>query len=166
MFNAYAVRPIGSARFEEHLLDIMTSRQYAGLPRGQEDFSRFTPAGSRLYHSVRTLDPGDLLVTAVAGQSVCDYLLYYVLRKIAEIEGNPGNYVLYDSRCLDLENGFFRKSLVMETLFEELLRRLHKGEDPEELLALVESNYRSFMFRLGGMAGRKKGRKPRWQTRS
>ena len=166
MFNAYAVRPIGSARFEEHLLDIMTSRHYAGLSRGQEDLSRIAPAGTRLYHSAGTQDPGDLLVTAVAGQSVCDYLLFYVQRRIAELEGNPGNYVLYDSRCLDLENGFFRKSLVMETLFEELLRLLHSGEDPEGLLALVESNFRSFMFRLGGMAGRKKGRKPRWQTRS
>ena len=67
---------------------------------------------------------------AIMYGSFLDYLTYYRERNKANEEGNDKDYVYWNSKCLDLENHYFRKNPELEKIFDEMLKHVcWKGND-------------------------------------
>lgn len=134
MFNPNSARPIGTRKFEEHVLDVMTSHYYeyqipgSGIPK---DLS-----GERLWKSEPETDPYDNLVIAVIAVAVSDYVDAYARREQAKAEGDIKGETLWDSRCIELENDFFHQYDETEMVFEMLLNTIRR---PDGLLDMQKN---------------------------
>lgn len=124
MFNPYAVRPIGSERFFEHLKDVQTEQYYNLKPEDEQDIV-LTGWFPWKHYDKHLLDGADELVIAVAAMAFIDYLEAYREKLIIEnMKGRNGAYWFYNSRCLVLENEYFRKSLFLNDCFDKLLENI------------------------------------------
>ena len=122
MFNPYSCRPIGSNRFEEHLLDVQASQYYATeLPEGKTEDAWRLCEGSHApwYREDPKEDPWTNLYWAIVISAFIDYLEHY--EKKITTDPNKPSYWIYESRCISLENDFFRKSETLESYFDRLL---------------------------------------------
>jgi hypothetical protein len=133
MFNPYFARPIGSERFEKHLLTLMV--------RGAEEAKEAAELIHEMPYSLQVeehdpvrwdpLDEGwKLLGLAVYAMAINDYLFEYEQRLRSEDEGNLVYAEVHESRCLTLENEFFRVCEDRECMIDSLLREIcHNRED-------------------------------------
>ncbi len=65
------------------------------------------------------------LMLAIIGYAFTDYLYEYRNREIVKArEGESSLYWVYNSHCITLENGYFRKNKYLEELFDRLLREI------------------------------------------
>lgn len=148
-FNPYSVRPIGQPKFEEHMLDVLTSAHYQRMIPYEDDLQKEAACGSTIWKSEQEVQADDALITAVTGLAVLDYIEWWEKRECAKTAGDYGAEVLCNSRCLDLENGFFRQYEVTEDIFEELLYQLHTAWSSEWLRRQIKSNYTHFINSIG-----------------
>lgn len=136
MFNPYAVRPIGSQQFLEHLKDVQ-ARVYweTVMPEElQKGTDGIELAGSLPWGSERVKnDPYSNLYTAIIALTVMDYLDNYLKRNNKLREGDDAGYWVFESRCIDLENHFFRRDPYREIVFERMLHDIcWMGDDEIE----------------------------------
>lgn len=125
MFNPYAVRPIGSQKFEEHLKDIQTSKWY------EFDYGKDTEVQDCMFlHGYLPWDtagndpfeaPWRKLWIVIVVMAIQDYLEFYQKRNACLFEDDEPGYQVWESKCLDLENNFFRKGDFTEIIFDKLL---------------------------------------------
>lgn len=118
MFNPYACRPIGSDIFFEHLRDCQ-ARSYYDTELQETGYSLH---GSTPWDNTPEYDGWAKLALAIMYGSFLDYLTYYQNRNRAEKEGDDKNYVYWNSKCLDLENRYFRRNHELEKIFDRMLR--------------------------------------------
>ena len=121
MFNHYAVRPVGSDRFFDHLKDVQARSWYdMELPEEPEDIARLCEKAHAPWKEtdVRS-DPWQNLYYAILINAMIDYLDEYE----AKLEIGPGNpqFWVHESRCLSLENGYFRDDDFLSSIFDKLL---------------------------------------------
>ena len=126
MFNSYSVRPVGSKRFEEHIQDIMVSRYYE---RGEENETDLcidhaeAPWGS----SRTVMDDGwDRLTAAVISLAILDYTDAYMHKVHCQQTGDDAHYWVWESRCIELENFFFKEN-ELDYIFEGVLEKCQEG---------------------------------------
>ena len=122
MFNPYSCRPIGSARFEEHLKDVQTVQYYATeMPEVRSENVWRLCEGSHTpwYREDPKEDPWMNLYWAIVLSAFIDYLEEYD-KKISMGPDEPA-YWVFESRCIDLENVYFRKDPALERIFNRLL---------------------------------------------
>ena len=121
MFNPYAVRPIGSDRFLEHLKDIQTTSYYGtefafDLPILA---SGHVPWGKP---NKKKMDGWEELCLAIIANAFIDYLEAYKEKTlILDQFGQTAGYWVWNSRCISLENTWFRKNPFLEYCFDCLL---------------------------------------------
>lgn len=140
MFNPYYARPIGTEKFEKHLLSLMvegietekTARE--ALPEIKV-VPRVMP-GER-----KRGDPVDDcwrdLNTAVLTLAIIDYLRAYRYKLKYEDSTHPQALVWF-SRCVEMENGYFRKDGDREQLFDAILDKIHAANYLQEKLAIID----------------------------
>lgn len=130
MFNPYSIRPIGSKKFEDHVLDIMTSQYYYNEPYNKcdEDLIKLASSGSNIWKSSPSYDPFEQLAIAVTVQAVIDYIHNYKKWKEAVYNCDYKLETLYHSYMLDSENNFFRCYSATELVFDKLLKELQSDE--------------------------------------
>lgn len=124
MFNPYAVRPIGSPRFYEHLKDIQTTQYYN---TELKDDPNLCLSGSVPWETTgHDMDGSEELMFAIVVLSFMDYLGSYRQKLIIEEEeGQSSSYWVWNSRCIVLENDFFRKhGEFVSFCFDKLLERV------------------------------------------
>lgn len=125
MFNPYAVRPIGSPKFYEHLKDIQTTQYYN--TETKEDL-KLHLTGSLPWenHERKSMDGSEELIFAIVVMTFLDYLGSYRQKLIIEEEyGQNDSYWVWNSRCIVLENEFFRRQGEFITFcFDKLLERV------------------------------------------
>ena len=122
MLNPYSCRPIGTARFEEHLRDVQTSRYYATeMPEEKtEDLWRLCEdCHAPWYEEDPKEDPWVNLYWAIVISAFIDYLTVYE-KRITTQEDRP-SYWIFESRCISLENDYFRQNEILEQYFDRLL---------------------------------------------
>lgn len=133
MFNPYYARPIGSDKFLNHLLTLMTERQeirneeHEALPEiPVHPRAEFKP--STAYDPI--MEGWKALDLAITAQAIQDYLDCY--EKRIEYEDKhwiPTAYV-WECRCLTLENEFFRIDPDRSALLDGVLNYVvHNPED-------------------------------------
>lgn len=149
------IRPIGKPPFESHLLDIFSSIYWHRQIPYEDDLQKEAAYGSPIWKSEPEIPEDMALITAVTGLAVLDYIEWWEKRECAKLAGDSGREVLCDSRCLDLENDFFRQYAVTEEIFEELLYRLHTAWSAEEVRRQIKRNYTHFINNIG--KGKKNG---------
>lgn len=148
-FNPYSIRPIGQPKFEDHMLDVYTSAYYHRQVPYQDDLQKEAAYGEPLWKSEQEVSPDEALIIAVTGQAVLDYIDCWEKREIAKQCDDHGQEVLFNSRCLDLENDFFRRYEVTEDLFDELLYQLHTAWSIDWLRSSIRSCYKRFINNVG-----------------
>lgn len=122
MFNQYAVRPIGSETFLEHLKDVQTRKYYEDP---EEDVKITTDCHGHVLWQEKEQDPYESLLLAIVALSIHEYLYYYMKRnKEDRLHGQSKMYWVYNSRCIQLENDYFRKNPFLNDLFDKLLRHV------------------------------------------
>lgn len=121
MFNPYSVRPIGSARFERHLMDIQTRCYYDAFLPADEDLAVMNIHAREPWRQPDCSDPWKNLFTAIWAITVIDYLEYYLKRNEALRREDDAHYSVYESRCIQLENFFFRVDDFGSNLFDRML---------------------------------------------
>ena len=119
MLNAYVVRPIGSKRFENYLEDLETRKYYENkLPAEIEiDIHGDIPWDRKSVEN----DPWANLCAAIVAMAIDEYLDYYLERNKALREKDDGMYVLYESKCIHMENFYFREDPYLSEIFDDLL---------------------------------------------
>ena len=138
MFNHPSVRPIGSKQFERHLVTLMikaveldeTAKEAIPnyplvLKSSQNDRVEYDPI----------MEGYKDLYFAIYAQAVSDYLYSY--EKMLELELKYGedypNILVWRSRCLQLENEYFRqdddRSVLLDTILREICHRDYKLQD-------------------------------------
>lgn len=133
MFNPYFARPIGSERFEKHLLTLMV--QGNELQKEAADLVAEIPYTLRLMeHDPVNWDPIDegwrLLGLSIYAMAISDYLQEYEMRLRLEDEGRYSYAEVHESRCLTLENEYFRTTDDGEIMIDCLLREIcHNQKD-------------------------------------
>lgn len=133
MFNPYFARPIGSEQFERHLLTLMVrgdqeAKEAAEALKGYPFTLRVEE------HNPARLDPVDeawkLLGLAVYAMTIMDYLEQYACRLRSEDAGNLVQAEVFESRCLTLENEYFRGTEEGEWMIDSILREIiHNDRD-------------------------------------
>ena len=122
MFNPYSVRPIGSKKYEDHLLDVFSSMHYRWqLP---EEPLKLPIHGEHIWKNGEDEDPWESLCIAVTVQAIVDYIDYFRRWREAQHQCNDGREVYYHSKMLELENDFFRTNEAVEHAFDEPLKLL------------------------------------------
>ena len=133
MFNPYFARPIGSERFEKHLMTLMV--------RGDEEAKEAAELIHEMPYSLQIADhdpvnwdPIDegwkLLSLAIYAMAICDYLEEYEMRLRLEDDGRYSFAEVHESRCLTLENEYFRTTDDGEIMIDCLLREIcHNRQD-------------------------------------
>lgn len=132
MFNPYHARPIGSEKFENHLLTLMIE----GIETQKASLEAI-PQYPVTYHAAPDecprFDPIDegykKLAFAVYALAIYDYLDNY--EKMLERDNIGGDldaaYMVYKSRCLALENEYFRIDEDRSAMLDLILRKVcHK----------------------------------------
>lgn len=148
MFNPYSVRPIGSEQYNNHLLDVFTKKYY-DQPDYSEDPGKLAAYGTKIWKSSKSYDPYEKLIIAVLIQAIYDYLDAYQKRKKAEENFNNGDYVLYNSYCLRLENEYFRINEFTEQIFDKLLYELHQTKSVHDVSIYISRNYSKYLQECG-----------------
>lgn len=147
-FNPYSTRPIGSAKYEEHLLDVFTKTYYDQPDFYEhEDLEKVASTGRRIWNGSSHdpfSDPASKLAIAVIMQSVEDYLQAYSNRERAREEGSSRD-IVYDSQCIQLENDFFRTNNFTEHILDTILQRLHSGESPKHMKTMIYQHYNKYI---------------------
>ena len=162
MFNPYSTRPIGSPQYEDHLLDVMTSKHYLYQIPCDDDLEKLANYGEKIWKSEQEIDPMEKLAMAVTIQAVVDYINYYKKWRHAIHEHNSRFEVYYHSYMLDLENNFFRKYEITESAFDKLLKLLEEERyqktwhSASYVIDQVLNNYTHFckqheMIKTGGI---------------
>ena len=132
MFNPYYARPIGSEKFEKHLLTLMIE----GFET-QKAAREAIPQYPVTYHAVPgeypRFDPIDegykKLAFAVYALAIYDYLDSYEMMLHREYDAGDHDpfYMVYKSRCLVLENEYFRVDEDRSAMLDLILREVcHK----------------------------------------
>lgn len=131
MFNPYRVRPIGSPQFEEHL---MTLTAIAEEKREEDQALIGYPIILRAERKQMGYDPMQdgwyrLYATIIAVACV-DYLESYECRLRYESDGDFARAEVFESRCIEMENHYFRQDEELELLLDVMLRRaIHNKKD-------------------------------------
>lgn len=124
MFNPYSCRPVGSARFEEHLKDVQTRQFYDTACPKEESMDNLWQLceGSHLpwYEYDPKEDPYMNLMWAIVICTIIDYLDAYAQK--LELGISDPKYWIWESRCIQLENEYFRKNPTLEVIFDKLLQ--------------------------------------------
>lgn len=149
MFNPYSVRPIGEPRYEDHLLDVFSRNFYEQAVPYEDDLKKEAGYGERLYKSEQPPSTDEIFVIAVIGQAVLDYVDNWEQREIAKLCGDLGREVLFNSRCLEIENEFFHQYDLTEDLFDRLLYELHAARSVDELKDQLKRKHTKFMNSIG-----------------
>jgi hypothetical protein len=124
MFNSYAVRPIGSAKFFEHLKDIQTE-QYYNTESSDEPMLELSGYFPWQRYDRHAMEGADELLLAVTAMTFIDYLDAYRNKLLIENEeGQSGSYWVWNSRCIALENEYFRKTPFLTYCFDKLLENV------------------------------------------
>lgn len=121
MFNPYNCRPIGSERFLEHLKDVQTSSLYDSEFQNAPEFLTDLHVGGHVPWQQAEIkeDPYTRLYWAIVAGALIEYLEAYD-RKLAVSPDKP-SYWINESRCLTLENDYFRTNPTLEAIFDGLL---------------------------------------------
>lgn len=132
MFNPYHVRPIGSEKFEKHLLTLMIEG-FETQKAAREAIPQY-PVTYRAapvdYPVFNPIDEGyKKLDFAIYTLAIYDYLDNY--ENMLERENVSGDldaaYTVYKSRCLELENEYFRIDEDRSGMLDLILREVcHK----------------------------------------
>lgn len=121
MFNTYAVRPIGSETFLEHLKDIQVRSFY-------DTVFPFNAAaevhGTVPWGSHDASNPYVCLATAIIANAMLEYLHYYKQKEHFLDIHDDRMYWAYNSRCIQMENDYFRRNKTLERLFDLLLENV------------------------------------------
>ena len=133
VFNPYRVRPIGSAQFENHLLTLMVE----GIEREKEVreyipeypvIPRRAPEDDSPYYD--PIEKGyKMLEYAILCQAVFDYLTEYEKRIAYEDRDDP-RALVSESRCLQIENEYFRQDPDKGDLLDMILRHVCHQDIP------------------------------------
>lgn len=148
MFNHYSVRPIGSDKFLKHLETLMikavemdkTAKEAIPeypliLTVSQNDRAEYDP----IMEGYKALD------FAIYAQAVYDYLYSY--EKMLQLELNHSEYhpnvLVWKSRCMALENEYFRKDEDKAELLDKILRDVcHKDYKLQDRIKTIRSAMR------------------------
>ena len=120
MFNPYSVRPIGSAKFERHLMDIQTRRYYETILSTDEEITGEDIHGREPWKIPDSYNPWANLYTAIWALTIMDYLDNYLKRNAALRRDDDAKYWVFESRCIQIENFFFR----VDEFGNELLNKM------------------------------------------
>lgn len=124
MFNCYAVRPIGSKKFEEHLKNLETISYYENVEDKKEAKVK-NIHGTIPWKETKRVNGYESLVVAIIANAILDYLYWYKEKvKREEEEGRDGYYWLCNSRCIEMENRYFRRNPYLEEIFNKLLSEI------------------------------------------
>lgn len=133
MFNPYHARPIGSDKFLNHLLSLMTEREEI---RNEEKEAlpeipvhlRMEPVGQTAYDPIT--EGYKALAMAILAQAIWDYLNEYEQRMKLEDEDRYARAYVHECRCLTLENEYFRDDDEHSALLDGILHYvIHNPED-------------------------------------
>lgn len=133
MFNPYHARPIGSEKFEKHLLTLMIEAVELD-EMAKEAIPKYPLILTASQNERAEYDPimegYKALHFAILAQACCDYLEEYTLRLKLEYEGNDKSAYVHECRCLTLENEFFREDAERSDLLDTILREvIHNWKD-------------------------------------
>ena len=152
MFNPYHARPIGSEKFEKHLLTLMTEKFYT-QQMAREALPE-TPVVPRAMpgESPWKMDPIDEcwndLNTAVLSLALLDYLDAYEMKLIKADSHSPKEWVFF-SKCAVLENEYFRLDEDRSALLDAILSEIHEAWYLQEKLRVI----RRIRGRIASQAG-------------
>lgn len=127
MFNNFNVRPIGSDKFLEHLKDAQAKSFYnTSLPCEETIDTDFHGCAPWVNNKSNIEDDNYAsLVIAIIANAMMEYLYYYYYRTLEEYnKGRTGHYWFLNSRCIELENSYFRRNPFLEELFDALLKNV------------------------------------------
>ena len=133
MFNPYFARPIGSEQFERHLLTLMEKGEQEA--KEAAEVLHEIPISLKVEeHDPVRWDPVDecwkLLALMVKAQAILDYLDEYEHRLRCEDRGDFASAEVHESRCLTMENEYFRQTDEGEWMIDSLLREvIHNDRD-------------------------------------
>ena len=126
MFNPFYARPIGSDRFEQHLLTEMCRA------KEQENMEKEAlPDVKLILHAVPEMssgsDPVDegykALAVAIFARALADYLLEYAWCLKMHNDNDPREWVHF-SRCVVLENEYFRTDPKRAEIFNYVIKNV------------------------------------------
>ena len=138
MFNPYYARPIGSDKFLNHLLSLMTEREE--IRNEERDALPEIPVRPRaMYEPTTTFDPimegYKALAYAVLAQAISDYLTEYEARLRCEDEEQYSKAYVHECRCLTLENEYFRDEDEHSALLDGVLHYVIHNPDDHGILS-------------------------------
>lgn len=137
MFNPFHARPIGSDRFLNHLLSLMTEREE--IRNEEREALPEIPVHLRMEPDKKTAyDPINegykALALAILAQAISDYLDEYEQRLIWEDEDQYARAYVHECRCLTLENEYFRDDEEHSALLDGILHYvIHNPDDHGKL---------------------------------
>lgn len=137
MFNPYYARPIGSDKFLNHLLSLMTEREEVRNEE-REALPEIPVHFMVEYEPPTSFDPimegYKALAFAVLAQAIFDYLSEYEARLVYEDEDRYSRAYVHECRCLTLENEYFRDDDEHSALLDGILHYvIHNPEDHGKL---------------------------------
>lgn len=125
MFNPFQCRPIGSGRFEEHLKDVQTSKYYeTEIPKEKMETAWHSCENCHLpwHEDDGKEEPWANLYWAIVINAFIDYLDEYE-RKIS-CHAHDKDFWIHESRCIQMENDYFRTNDDLEWIFDQMLVRV------------------------------------------
>lgn len=152
MFNPYHARPIGSEKFEKHLLTLMAEGFYT-KQAAREAISEY-PVVPRAMpgESSWQMDPVDRcwndLNTAILSLALIDYLNAYAKKLEAADRLSPREWV-YFSQCAVIENEYLRMDEDRAALLDAILSEIHAYYHLQNKLAVI----RRIKNRISSQAG-------------
>ena len=129
MLNPFHARPIGSDRFEQHLLTEMcrAEEQKNMEKEAVPDVKLILHAVSGQTGSYNPIDEGyKALAVAIFARALADYLMEYAWCLKMHDDNNPREWVHF-SRCVVLENEYFRTDQKRADIFDYVIKNvIHK----------------------------------------
>jgi len=132
MFNPYYARPIGSEKFEKHLLTLMIEG-FETQKAARETIPEYPVTYRAVPGNRLRFDPIDegykKLAFAVYTLAIYDYLDNYekMLEREYDFSDLDAAYTVFKSRCLELENEYFRIDEDRSAMLDLILREVcHK----------------------------------------
>ena len=137
MFNPYHARPIGSEKFEKHLLTLMVEG-FETQKAAKEALPEIPICPLSAHQERAEFDPimegYKALAYAVLAQAISDYLDEYAARIRLEDEDRYSAAYVHECRCLTLENEYFRVDGESSALLDGILREvIHNPKDHGKL---------------------------------
>ena len=157
MFNPYHARPIGSQAFENHLLTLMVEgiETQKSAKEAIPDYKVIPHAAPKeLVHSDPVMEGYKALNTAILSLAIIDYLTEYEARLKVERESDlDPRALVHISRCLELENEYFRQDEDREMILDYILKNvIHCSNKINYRLAAIRE-LKSKISRLAGWSG-------------